>query len=167
MKPSWWRTGPPIKHQQPIPRLSSRQWLRQLAVVFLSLLVWGGIFFLFLGATGATGTPAPADVTASLATTADTSTTPVSFQHDVLPIFERICVKCHGGERTAKSLVLKSYDDLMQGSEDGFVVEPGDPTHSLLIDKIVTGKMPKTGPKLLPKQIRAIIEWVQAGAPNN
>jgi hypothetical protein len=64
-------------------------------------------------------------------------------------------------------LVLKSYDDLMQGSENGSVVEPGDPGNSLLIDKIVTGKMPKTGPKLLPKQIRTIIEWVQAGAPNN
>ena len=94
-------------------------------------------------------------------------TASVSFARDVLPIFTQICVKCHGGEKTNKSLVLKTYDDLMQGSEDGPVVEPGDPRSSLLIDMIVKGKMPKNGPKLLPKQIQLIVDWVTAGAPNN
>jgi mono/diheme cytochrome c family protein len=94
-------------------------------------------------------------------------TTSVSFQRDVLPIFTQICVKCHGGEKTQKSLVLKTYDDLMQGSENGPVVEPGDPGNSLLVDMIVQGKMPKNGPKLLPRQIQTIVDWINAGAPNN
>ena len=100
-------------------------------------------------------------------TPTSTLTTSVSFQRDVLPIFTQICVKCHGGEKTQKNLVLKTYDDLMQGSENGPVVEPGDPGNSLLVDMIVKGKMPKNGPKLLPKQIQTIIDWVQAGAPDN
>ncbi len=107
----------------------------------------------------------PSEVTASPA--AGTATDQISFQRDVLPIFTQICVKCHGGEKTEKSLVLKSYDDLMQGSENGPVVEPGDPANSLLVDLIQKGKMPKRGPKLLPAQIRAITDWVAAGAPNN
>jgi Planctomycete cytochrome C len=116
-------------------------------------------------ATMAANTPTPAAVTPLAPTGA--VTTSVSFQRDVLPIFTEICVKCHGGEKTQKSLVLKSYDDLMQGSEDGPVVEPGDPANSLLVQMIVQGKMPKNGPKLLPRQIQIITDWVQAGAPDN
>ena len=94
-------------------------------------------------------------------------TTSVSFQRDVLPIFTQICVKCHGGEKTNKSLVLKTYDDVMQGSENGPVVLPGNPGNSVLVDMIVQGKMPKNGPKLLPRQIQTIIDWIKAGAPDN
>ena len=114
----------------------------------------------------ATSTPTPGATAAILAPTG-TVTSSVSFARDVLPIFTQICVKCHGGEKTQKSLVLKTYDDLMQGSEDGPVVEPGDPNNSLLVDMIVKGKMPKNGPKLLPRQIQTIVDWVTAGAPDN
>jgi len=91
----------------------------------------------------------------------------VSFSKDVLPIFQSVCVKCHGGENTNASLVLKSYADVMQGSENGPVIEPGKSADSLLIELITNGKMPKKGPKLLPAQIRIITQWVDAGALNN
>jgi hypothetical protein len=55
----------------------------------------------------------------------------------------------------------------MQGSNNGSVIVPGDVAKSFLIEQVVKGKMPKRGPKLLPAQIRAISEWVAAGAPNN
>jgi mono/diheme cytochrome c family protein len=109
--------------------------------------------------------PTPAATTPLTSTGTVTAT--VSFQREVLPIFTEICVKCHGGEKTQKSLVLKSYDDLMQGSEDGPVIEPGDPANSLLVQMVVQGKMPKNGPKLLPRQIQIITDWVKAGAPDN
>jgi len=76
-------------------------------------------------------------------------------------------VKCQGGEKTQRNLVLKTFDDVIQGSENGPVIAPGDPGNSLLIDMIVMGKMPKNGPKLLPAQIRVITDWVKEGAPNN
>jgi len=114
----------------------------------------------------AASTPTPGAAAVTLAPTG-TVTTSVSFARDVLPIFTQICVKCHGGEKTQKSLVLKTYADVMQGSENGPVVEPGDAGSSLLVDMIVKGKMPKNGPKLLPGQIQVIVDWVTAGAPNN
>ncbi len=220
MKRLWWRTGPPVKHAQPVIRPTTRQLLRQAAVLLAGLALWGGIFLILLGATqslnvasvaqqsapgqkppvavtspttkspatstpvatttaigeaGATATatatpstntPTPAAVIATLAPTG-TVTTSISFQRDVLPIFTQICVKCHGGEKTNKSLVLKSYDEIMQGSENGPVVIPGDPSKSVLVDMIVQGKMPKNGPKLLPKQIQTIVNWINAGAPDN
>lgn len=91
----------------------------------------------------------------------------ISFAQDVLPIFEKRCVKCHGGEDTEEGLVLKTYDDVMAGSWNGEIVEPGNVDKSYLIELIVEGDMPKKAPKLLPKEIKAITAWVEAGAPNN
>ncbi len=109
----------------------------------------------------------PITVTVLAGTPTGTTAAQVSFQRDVLPIFTQVCVKCHGGEKTQRSLVLKSFNDVMQGSENGPVIEPGDPANSLLVQMIVQGKMPKNGPKLLPDQIRVISDWVKEGAPNN
>ena len=91
----------------------------------------------------------------------------VSFARDVQPIFSRVCVKCHGGEKVNEGLVLKTYAEIMAGSDNGPVIAPGDPANSLLIDLITRGEMPKQGPKLLPGQIRIITDWVAAGAVNN
>ncbi len=94
-------------------------------------------------------------------------TSGVSFAGDVLPIFERRCVKCHGGDRTEEGLVLKSYTDVMTGSWNGPVIEPGSAEGSFLVEQIVTGEMPKREPRLLPSEIRAISDWIDAGAPDN
>ncbi len=55
----------------------------------------------------------------------------------------------------------------MAGSMNGPVIEPGNVENSYLIEQIVTGKMPKKEPRLLPAEIRLITAWVEAGAPNN
>jgi hypothetical protein len=97
----------------------------------------------------------------------------VSFQAHVLPIFEEHCLQCHGGERpeggvrTEEGLSLKAYEDIMAGSWNGSVIEPGDVENSYLIEQVVTGRMPKQGPKLTPEEIAILTAWVEAGAPNN
>ena len=110
------------------------------------------------------GTPAPTKLSA---TPSQAGNTTVSFARDVRPIFTRVCVKCHGGEEVNEGLVLKTYAEIMAGSNNGPVIAPGDPGNSLLIDLITQGKMPKKGPRLLPGQIRIITDWVAAGAINN
>ncbi len=97
----------------------------------------------------------------------------VSFANDVYPIFEHRCVKCHGGEdsdgeqRIEEGYNMLTYEDIMLGSWNGPVIEPSDVEASYLIEQIVSGDMPKREPRLLPKEIRVISEWVAAGAPNN
>lgn len=215
MKQSWWRTGPPLKHTQPVLRPTAGQLLQQLVLLALILTVWGGSLFVFLGVTTASGisslaqvpptnppapatraatatppstnTPLPASTTTATVRAGPTATsrpteaptsgpvtgTPaasgdaVSYQRDVQPIFDQICVKCHGGEEVKEGLSLKTYADVMAGSNNGPVIVPGDVNNSFLIEQIVKGKMPKRGPKLLPAQIRVITEWVKEGAPNN
>ena len=120
-----------------------------------------------------TDTPAPSPTpTETPVLPTDTPVPPeetsgVSFAGDVLPIFERRCVKCHGGDKTEEGLVLKSYADAMTGSWNGPVIEPGSAEGSFLVEQIVTGEMPKKEPRLLPSEIRAISDWIDAGAPDN
>jgi mono/diheme cytochrome c family protein len=91
----------------------------------------------------------------------------VSFSADVLPIFESRCIGCHGGERTQEGLDLKTHASLMAGSNNGFVVTPGDAADSLLVELVANQKMPKRGPKLTPPQVELITDWVNLGAPDN
>ncbi len=93
--------------------------------------------------------------------------TGVSFANDVFPILKSHCLDCHGGDKLEEGLSLKTYDDLMAGSDNGMVVIAGDADNSLLVELISTQKMPKQGPKLIPDQIRMIIDWVNEGALNN
>ena len=91
----------------------------------------------------------------------------VSFKNNVLPIFEQHCVKCHGGKETEEGLVLKSYADVMAGSWNGSVIEPGDVANSYLIEQITSGRMPRRRPSLTPIGIQIISAWVEQGAPDN
>lgn len=93
--------------------------------------------------------------------------TNVSFANDVQPILESRCGSCHMGEFVSKDLSMGTYENLMAGSQNGPVIIPGNANDSLLVQKISSGEMPKRGPKLTPAQVQVIIEWIDAGAPNN
>jgi mono/diheme cytochrome c family protein len=117
----------------------------------------------------ATDTSAPAEPTEEPAATTDApaSTTGVSFANDVLPILQSRCLNCHGGDRLEEGLSVKTYAELMAGSENGLVITPGDAGNSLLVELVSTQKMPKRGPKLTPPQVQLIIDWINQGALDN
>jgi hypothetical protein len=110
-------------------------------------------------------TIAPASTDTVPATT--DSKTNVSFINDVMPIFERRCVKCHGGQQTKEGFDLKTYEGLMSGSFNGPVLEPGNANGSYLVEQIINGEMPKRGPKLTPNETQIITDWINSGAINN
>jgi mono/diheme cytochrome c family protein len=107
-------------------------------------------------------TQEPATATAEPAASAT-----VSFTNDILPLLKSRCVNCHGGERVEEGLLLRSYAELMAGSNNGPVLIPGDAENSLLVKLVVNQKMPKRGPKLTPPQIQLIVDWVNQGALDN
>jgi mono/diheme cytochrome c family protein len=111
--------------------------------------------------TGSTPQEAPTEASAS----APAAT--VSFVNDVMPIIQSRCVNCHGGDRVEKELLMRTYEELMAGSENGPVIVPGDAANSKLVELVTNQKMPKRGPKLTPPQVQLITNWVAAGAPNN
>ena len=96
----------------------------------------------------------------------------VSFARDIVPILERTCYQCHGGEKDGVLTVelelnMTTYEGLMAGSVDGTVVEPGNPDESYIIDMVVNGDMPEEGDPLSPEEIELIRRWIAAGALNN
>jgi hypothetical protein len=91
----------------------------------------------------------------------------ISFANDVLPILQSRCLNCHGGDRVEEGLVVKTYEDLMAGSDNGPVILPGNADGSLFIELVVSQKMPKRGPKLTPPQTQLLIDWINQGALNN
>ena len=111
-------------------------------------------------------TIAPASTDTAPAAT-EVSKTNVSFINDVMPIFERRCVKCHGGAQTKEGFDLKTYEGLMAGSFNGPVLEPGNANGSYLVEQIINGEMPKRGPKLTPNETQIITDWINSGAINN
>lgn len=88
----------------------------------------------------------------------------VSFQRDVLPIFNDDCTACHGG---TAGLYLDSYAHLIQGGRSRAVVVPGDPQSSLLIQYVASGYMPFRGQRLTDAEIQTLVNWVAAGAKDN
>lgn len=114
-----------------------------------------------------TDTSIPVSATEITATQALIQGATVSFANDVLPLLESRCRNCHGGNKTEEGLILLSYADVMEGSDNGPVVNPGHADNSLLVELLIEQKMPKRGPKLTSPQIRLIIDWINQGALEN
>jgi hypothetical protein len=108
----------------------------------------------------------------------------VSFSEDIQPILEASCIQCHDNQAEGElvsGLSLKTYDDLLQGTQYGKVVVPGSAMSSALYltvagktapeirmpphneESFATGK----GEMLSARQIELIERWINEGAPNN
>jgi mono/diheme cytochrome c family protein len=93
--------------------------------------------------------------------------TMTSYGRDIQPIFDRACIRCHGGQA---GLYLGSFDYLMAGSANGPVLVPGNPQASELVKRIQglsQPAMPLGDTSLSSTEIEAIIHWIDAGSPNN
>ena len=113
----------------------------------------------------ASPTQAVTDASASTEITSQGVT--VSFATDIQPLLKSRCGNCHGGNKTEEGLNLLSYASLIQGSDNGLVVNAGSADNSLLVEQVVSQEMPKRGPKLTPPQVQLIIDWINQGALDN
>lgn len=94
-------------------------------------------------------------------------TDPVDFDHDIRPLLEDRCWKCHGEAKHKHGLRLDSRQTLLTGGESGPAAIPGNSADSLLI-QLVSGKdpdrvMPDEGPELAPEQIDLLARWIDEG----
>jgi len=99
----------------------------------------------------------------------------VSFSKNVMPILEAKCLSCHavGSEGyEASGLSVESYEQVMKGTRQGPVIEPGYSYFSTL--QIVvehradpSSSMPMNSAKLSNSEIQIIGEWIDQGAKNN
>jgi hypothetical protein len=109
----------------------------------------------------------------------------VSFQRDILPLFERSGSQggcgCHNssGRNTSaieqSGLDLLDYRSLMRGGNNSQsdIVVAGDPCASVLVQKVSSAppfgaRMPPSGPPFMtPQEISLLRDWIYEGAHDN
>lgn len=90
-----------------------------------------------------------------------------SYAKSVEPIFQEKCSACHNHSVRQGGLSLESYEALMNGGKRGAVVVPGKSGQSRLAKMIEGSLQPRMpiGDALSGEEIKAIIAWIDAGAP--
>jgi len=95
-----------------------------------------------------------------------------SYDHDIQPLFDEFCVRCHGSVLAENGLRLDTYEGAMRGTQGGAVVIPGSASSSTLV-WVIQGlaapeiRMPHAEHPLSPNRIQNIILWIDAGAPQD
>jgi cytochrome b subunit of formate dehydrogenase len=79
---------------------------------------------------------------------------------NISSVFQAKCADCHSTDGIA-GLDLTTYAGVMQGSNDGPVIIPGDPDHSLLVIK----QSAKHPGQLSEFELKIVKDWIKAGAP--
>ena len=88
-------------------------------------------------------------------------TAQVDYNSQIQPIFNSYCTNCHGG---AAGLSLTSYNNLMNGSDEGDVVIPYNHSSSPLWMHVNSGYMPPGNNDLTDEQVNLIAQWIDEGA---
>jgi len=94
---------------------------------------------------------------------------PVSYYHDLVPIFKRSCTGCHQPAKLKGQLDITSYVAFKKGGKHGPGFLAGKPKESAIIDEISGDEpsMPKEGDPLSTTEIAMIERWIVEGATND
>ena len=98
--------------------------------------------------------------------------TPAYYTHNVKPIFQKYCYRCHAGLNHRGGLTMATRAGLMKGGETGKDIVPGDPQASVMMRLIRhepgpakgPGPMPSKSSKLADQDIDTVGRWIAAGA---
>lgn len=84
------------------------------------------------------------------------------FKENILPIFDRNCLVCHGGAVQRSGLDLRTKESVLRGGANGPVIRAGNAPQSLLYQLITHQKEPTMpmGGKLGGDEIASIAAWI-------
>ncbi len=85
----------------------------------------------------------------------------VDYDSQIQPIFNSKCTQCHGN---SAGLNLSSYENIMQGSNNGDVIIPYDYANSELWQRINSGQMPLNNDDLTSADVDLVAQWIDEGA---
>jgi mono/diheme cytochrome c family protein len=92
-----------------------------------------------------------------------------TFAKDILPIFQKSCVGCHGPEKSKGKIRLDSMEGALKGGDHGKIIQPGNSAKSKLVLAVAGLTQESMPPKgkgdpLTPDQIGLIRAWIDQGA---
>lgn len=101
--------------------------------------------------------------------TATAAEKPVSYYHDIVPVFKRSCNGCHHPGKLKGQLDLTSYEAFKKGGKHGASFIAGNVKESSVIEEISGSEpsMPKEGDPLSKAEIALITRWIAEGATND
>ena len=108
------------------------------------------------------------DAIALLLLTAAGLSAAVDFDREIRPLLQDRCVECHGPKKNKADLRLDAKSHALKGGESGPSFIAGDPTKSLIFDRITTQdedkKMPPKGEPLTATETEKVRQWIAEGA---
>ena len=88
------------------------------------------------------------------------------FEKDIRPLLKAHCFHCHGeGGKKEGGVDLRLRRFMLHQTEEGRVMEPGNPAGSHLLQLVRSGEMPKGEKKLSPAEVALLEQWIAQGAP--
>lgn len=94
--------------------------------------------------------------------------TPIDFQGDIQPIFEKNCYGCHGPNNQLSGFRLDLKASALAGGTSGKDIVPGKPLESPLYARVAglggVSRMPMGGQPLDPALVEWIRRWISEGA---
>jgi WD40 repeat protein len=87
----------------------------------------------------------------------------VTYNDHVLPIFRNACLNCHNPDKKKAGLDLSTYQGTIAGSDNGKVLESGNPGKSLLFTctkQTEEPKMPPKGDRLTDSELAILEKWI-------
>src|SRR5438477_584401 len=91
----------------------------------------------------------------------------INYQEHALPLFRNNCLNCHNPDKKKAGLDLSTYQGALAGSDNGAVINPGDPSNSKLFKVITHAEEPQMPPKkdkLPEKELEIVRKWIAGGA---
>ncbi len=93
----------------------------------------------------------------------------IDFAHDVAPILQKRCAKCHTGTQKKGGLSLNTRQSLLTGGDSGPAVLIRKSAQSELIERVSSTdadlKMPPEGESLPREQIDTLRRWIDLDLP--
>jgi mono/diheme cytochrome c family protein len=92
------------------------------------------------------------------------------FDHDIRPIFEKTCLRCHGPERPKSHFRLDNRESALKGGNDCVDILPGHGAESPLLKRVASTNEdtqmppPGKGERLTEAQIGQVQAWIDQGA---
>ena len=91
----------------------------------------------------------------------------VDYAHDIAPVLEQSCGKCHGAGMAMGQLRLDSEAAILHGGKSGPAVVPGKSGDSLLVKRVLGladgPRMPMGGDPLADQKIQLLRAWIDHG----
>src|SRR5262245_56016717 len=93
----------------------------------------------------------------------------VDFEHQIKPILELDCLRCHGAEKPKGGLRLDTKGGALKGGDEGPALVPGKPEQSPLYTSTILPAdddkhMPPKGDPLKKEQTELLRVWIEQGA---